>query len=714
MLRHLYKTLIISIMCGSLSIMNMTAFAQEAGTTSSSTSSGMTKATPSNAVTRDANGVYKKTESHDFKGTKGSEDNALNIITMLAVGVIGTKLLMYKKWTMDMSVVAAASAAYIIAEIMNIMNLKKQINDMHVDVTRSSDGKMDQTQIETLQKLRESYEKVKASVKTRKMLQLGAAAIFAGATAVAAYQRLTEEGQLASCEAAMLEAQAQLTGCLASSTIAPSEAAACTKSQTEITTLQSLVPKIKVGSEKISPSLANEYMVEPMQKTAETTTAIPGTGGIAAHAKGLVQTACSTYYATKTMNKAVGNPVQAVSNSQYQNVFEKQLYSQMSAPSLIIPKSRTLAEKFLDGIFPRAEAGMMSMLGLGAGAAAAFFTAQTAIGRKIDMYMYTPGGRIIAWGIMTGAALLGAQASQSEIDKIDENIKKIDKILADLNALQKGIKANTFNEQQLKMAGFNGSFSTELQLNPNTKVKTDCLSNGSNGSCASLESQIKEMPGFAGLPDAFKSIASQSAKIGDGLSGANSISGSTLSGVNNMAGNANAISRLAKNVKSKLNDQLAKNGKSKIDFDKEEKKLMGDLKNDVSKALRGKGMDGGGFLASAGMSGMAEAHAKAAAATSTAAVKKSLSSGFGSGAPAAPASGNKDKEFSLDFKEEEGVADAGFAAAGDGSGAAKEEVYDIGQNDINTNSNESIFQMISNRYIKSGYPKLLEEEPVKN
>lgn len=710
MLRHLYKTLIISIMCGSLSIMNMTAFAQEAGTTSSS--SNMTKAKPNNAVTRDANGVYKKTESHDFKGTKGSEDNALNIITMLAVGVIGTKLLMYKKWTMDMSVVAAASAAYIIAEIMNIMNLKKQISDMHVDLTKSSDGKIDQAQIETLQKLRESYEKVKSSVKTRKMLQMGAAAIFAGATAVAAYQRLTEEGQLASCEAAMLQAQTELTTCLSSSTIAPSEATACTKAQGEVTTLQGLVPKIKVGSEKISPSLATEWLVEPMQKTAETVTASPGVGGFAAHAKGLVQTACSTYYATKTMNKAVGNPIQAVSGMEKQNVLEKQLYSQMSSPTLIIPKSKTLAEKFLDGIFPRAEAGMLSMLGLGAGAAAAFFSAQTAIGRKIDMYMYTPGGRIIAWGIMTGAALLGAQASQSEIDKIDENLKKIDKILADLNALQKGVKANTFNEQQLKMAGFNGNFSTDLELNPNANVKTDCLSNGSNGSCASLESQLKEMPGFAGLPDSFKSIASQSAKIGDGLSGTNGVGGSTLSGISNMAGKQNAISKLANNVKSKLNDQLAKNGKGKIDFDKEEKKLMGDLKNDVSKALRGKNMSGGEFLASSGMSGMADSHAKAVAATAS--VKKSLSSGFGSGAGAsAPPAGNKDKEFSLDFKEE-GVAEAGFVAAGDANSPAAEAQYDVGQNDINTNSNESIFQMISNRYIKSGYPKLLEEEPVKN
>ena len=62
----------------------------------------------------------------------------------------------------------------------------------------------------------------------------------------------------------------------------------------------------------------------------------------------------------------------------------------------------------------------------------------------------------------------------------------------------------------------------------------------------------------------------------------------------------------------------------------------------------------------------------------------------------------------LDFKE------AQAANAGSASGAGKEDKFNIGTNDINTHSGESIFQVISDRYIKSGYSKLFEVIPEKN
>jgi|GEM_PF-760787 len=729
MLRHLYKTLIISIMCGSLTIMDMNAFAQarwgnadsnsaeSSRSNTKSSSGGMTSATPSNPVTRDANGVYKKTDTHSFEGTKGKEDNALHIITMLAVGFIGTRLLMYKKWTTDMSMVAVASVAYIGAEIINIMNLKKQISDMHVDLTKSSDGKIDQAQIETLQKLRESYEKVKASIKTRKMLQMGAAAIYVAAAGVAAYLRLTEEGQLASCTAGIASATEKLTVCAdsaASTGVGVTEAANCTACAASLAHLQSSLATAKAKDEIPAPSLTKASMGEVQDAANQAQAEIPCTGVIATGIKtSFVTPACTTYILNKKLNKGFGNAfVDTASNDLKVPGLDKIFYVQSGLiPHMSIDPTihqRNALQKALDLLFPRAEAGLPAMLGLGVGAVAAFAASKFAIGAKIDMYMYTPGGRIIAWGIMAAAAMLGAKASQDEMDKIDDHIKKIDKILAEMNALQKGIQANNVNEQQIKLAGFNANTMSDVSLSGNPAVKTDCLSNGSNGACASLENQLVSMPGFANLPDSFKSIASQTAKIGEGLSGTNVISGSTLSSLGNIGGKANAISRLTDNVKNKLNGTLAKNGKGQIDFDKEEKKLTDQLKNETLKAFKSKGYSTGDFIKNAGLSNAVEAKAKSSIASSG-----SKKPAFGGAVAVPSAAQKKDKSFDLDFKESGAeVGIAGAEGAG-GAQASAEEKYDIGQNDINTNSNESIFEMISNRYIKSGYPKLLEEEAVK-
>ncbi|MBY0413192.1 MAG: hypothetical protein K2Q18_03460, partial [Bdellovibrionales bacterium] len=63
--------------------------------------------------------------------------------------------------------------------------------------------------------------------------------------------------------------------------------------------------------------------------------------------------------------------------------------------------------------------------------------------------------------------------------------------------------------------------------------------------------------------------------------------------------------------------------------------------------------------------------------------------------------------FKLDFKDS-GMGDLAMANTGAGSAAAPE--YEMNVNDIGKEDGPSIFEVISNRYLKSGYPKLLEVE----
>lgn len=719
MLNFLYKTLLIALISGSLTTMNLAAYAQEAAASSSATAQ-MSKS-DSSGLTRDADGVLKKTETHKFEGTK--EDGALQIITMLAVGVIGTKLLMYKKWTLDMSVVAAASAAYIAAEIINIMNLKNQLSDMDVQVTKRSDGKMDQAQIETIEKLKESYEKVKKSVKTRKTLQLGAAAIFAGAAGIAAYQRYFDELNFSSCEAGILQAQAELATCVidqnalatAAATAGASypflkQAAECGACSTTLGTLATELVATKTKSEVPGPSLTKATIVVPKDGADETLTVTPCAGIVDNGIKSTkVVPACTTYINGKKLNQAYGAFAEVAGGSDTRKGFslEKMLFvnaaDQLPKRMSVDPSiaSRSFLQKMMDTVFPRAEAGMMAMLGLGVGAAASFFLAKTTVSQTIDKYLFTPGGRIVAWGILAAAALLGAKASQGEIDKIDGHLARIDQMLKDMNTLKSGIKSNNVNEQQIKLAAFKANQQQDIPLTTNNNEKTDCLLASGGGSCTPLSDTIKAMPGFTNLPDSFKSIASQSAQLGDGLSGTNSISGSTLTSAASLANKHAAIAKLGNSIKNKINDKLSKAGKQKIDFDKEEKGLWNQLKAQTSKALQSKGMSGGAFLSGTGISPISTSAAIAA----TPAYKPKIAPAVAAVAPAS--SESKDKDFSLDFNESPGYA------SGAGGSDAKEPTFDIGSNDINTDSGESIFQVISNRYIKSGYPKLLDEIPVK-
>jgi hypothetical protein len=703
MKKILLKSFVVSVLSGSLIMLNMTALAE-------TTNSNMVKAT-SSGYTRDSNGVMTKTETQRFEGSDKNGDSAIQTITMLAVGFVGVRLMSYKKWTTDMMVVAAASAAYIAANVANILNLKKQIKDMELQLSKRSDGKIDQTQIETLQKLRESYEAAKKSLQTTKSLQMAAAAIFAGATAVAAYQRLTEDGQKMSCEFAITNAQTELAKCAASSGIAASEAASCSLCNAQLTDFGTgiaaageTLPPLPTSS--VQKAMAN--MPKDAKLEAQANLVCSGAMANAIKMKSIPH-ACSTYLATKKADTAWTDVL--VSNLNFNSSTIKMLIAKATGVNVKITggvtnlpenKIRSALSNSLDLFFPRAEAGWMPWLGLGAGAAAALAAAHFKMTKSIDEVIYTPGGRIIAWGIMTGAALLAANATQGEINKTEDHIQKIDQILKELNALAKGIKLDNIQEQQIRAIAPNTNTQQDLQLNLNTGLKTDCVSGSGSSNCASLAEAIKNLPDFANLPESFKSIATQSANIGNGLSGTNAISGSTLSSAGQMAAKQGAISSLASRVKAKINENLDKNGKPTIDFDKHEKNLWNQFKSETEKALQGKGTSSGAMLASLSVPSVSG---------SLGAIKKTSNTKLANGATpgiAQPKTVAKEKEFQFEFKEE-----PLNSVAGNLNGKT-EEKFDIGENDINTNSGESIFQMISNRYIKSAYPKLLEEIPVKN
>ncbi|MGZ3808259.1 MAG: hypothetical protein ACXVCE_09240 [Bacteriovorax sp.] len=704
MLKLLYKTILISFMSCSLMTMNLEAYAQDAAATA-----------PGSAV-----------GSHKFEAT--SNDNMISTITMLAVGAVGMKLLLYKKWTPDMMAAVTGSAVYILGEVANLAALKDQVKETTIEVTNGPDGKPDQTQIATLEKLKKSYQAVQKSGKIKKMLQMAAAAAFGVALGIAAWQSFTEAGRLATCEAAIATATPTLTSCAAvtgATGVGATEAAGCASCNLQLGAFSGLIKADLVDKIAPMPSLIDAAKAASKDSALDTANIAPCYGATAEGVKATVAGACTPYLQAKKLDYAFGEaPIALTVNNT--NWLNKMLFNgvelannKMSIDPTIAP--RNFLQKMLDIFIPRAEAGIMSMLGLGAGAAAIFFTTQTTFGKMIDTYMFNSKKRMIVWGVMTVAAMAGAMATQSEMDKVDGNIKKIDQILADLHALQSGVALSNATPgtgtnavaPSVPQGSIADPLSTQYQSTPlssdassgsSSASKTDCLASAGNSNCTSVSDALKSAPGFADLPDSLKSSATQSAQLANGLGGTSSLSGSTLTSADSLANKQAAIAKIGNIIKKKINDALAKAGKPAIDFDKQEKSLWNQMKGQTDKALKSKGMSADSFLANTGISPSATTATVAAIPSN-----KPNTSGF-TGAAFAPTSTMRDdgKDLNGELKKNVDPLDAKGAEA-----ETKDEKFDIGANDIDTNSSDSIFQLISNRYLKSGYPKLFNKIPEK-
>lgn len=728
MLRHLYRTFIIAVISGSLLSYQTTALAQT-----------------STPITTDSKGVKSKTTSEKLDKIENSD--MLASIVMLATGVIAARLLMkYKPPTTDMMIAAAGGAAFIAGEVMSNMGFKAEMDEQTVQITKKSDGSVDQAQIEHLNKLKESYEKAKKTTETKKMLQMGAAAAFAAAAAMAGYMAYTEAAAVKACQTAITTGLSPNTSCpeevatrmeIDELSLLPdptgatkikigelaikaeAQGAACKKCAGELTQLQTLMTTIDGIRQSPGPSMKEKQAAETPQTKAKTLAGALCIGAAPVSpspqaAKTPVGTACQKALTLESINQIYAYDPASKEGLFSQNLMLNQiLYGSMpqkiSYSEFQSPTPESMLEKMFGYIVPSAEAGWLPLLGLAGGAAiGAFGLTYMGLAVELDALLFVPSNRVIAWGTLAALSFMASRSSDNVIKKLDENIKKIDKILADMNALQKGINSSNLADQGIQVKGIGSAKGSIQSFSVDDKVKSQCMQSNDSSNCKSLADSLTGMPGFGNLPDSFKDIASQSARLGDGVSGTNGISGSTLANAESLANRQSAVAKLLKAQQEKLNAQLSAAGKPKVDFDKEQAKFLDRLKTAAKKGLDSKGVTPAGFLSSIGATPIDSKAAGLSDLGKKDTDKKASQLPVemeGGGAGVDDTSG-----LALDFKD----APAGeeFAANAVGKDSAGE--YDVKTDEINGENGPSLFEVISGRYLKSGYPKLLEVEPVKN
>lgn len=694
MLKHLYKTLLISVISGSLlTLQTTTAFAAATET--------------QGTVTTDDKGVITATKNYQFE--KISDQDMLTSITMLAGGFItGRMLASYRPLTTDVMIAGAGGVAFIAGEVISNVKFKGTIDEMTVEVQKKSDGTVNEAQIQRLQDLKKSYEEAKKTTKTKKTLQLAAAAAFGAAALTAGYYAMTETSTAGLCKATINLAKTALGTCSASGSVANPEAPGCGVCLAKIQAYEAAFLKYTTSRPVPASSLTKGAAMTPDETFLSTPTNFcfgqvgATVGGVAAK----MQTSCGGAMGVHIKNQVEANIADLTKGfTSHEGLINKYLGGSAGLISYDQFQSRepSYFEKGLDLLFPRAEAGWLPLLGLGASTAASFFLITGTTAMELDLMMFVPANRAIAFGVLAGLAYMASRSSDNVIKKIDENISKIDTILADLAKLAKGVKAQNLATQTIDMKTIKPGSNTYSPYSTSGNAKTPCMTSNSSANCEALSSKLTNMPGFANLPESLKNIANQSVGLADQLSGSSGVSGSTISSAESLGNKQNAISKALK----AQNEKLSKIAGAKNSPSKKEEKLLNGMRARVRSALQKNGMTATGFMGSVGATPIDSSLAKNAAEEGAGGKSEALAQDLLAGGPAP----EKDESLKLDFKEDSPAL--GLADSSGGSSSSGDQ-YDVKTDEIAGDNGPSIFELISRRYIKSGYPKLLEEEPTKN
>ena len=721
MLKLFYKTIFVSLLCCSLLMLDFS-------------SKGL---------------LFNSAHAESVKTEKINDADLMGTLTMTVVGTLASRMYTYKMTT-DIMLAAAGGAAFIAGEVLAFIGLKDVMKGMEQEITRDKKGNINKEQIEALERLKKSYEEAKKTAETKKMLQMAAAAAFAAAGVMAYTMAAGDMAALTTCTTGITTAlgamkaltttcQAQVapgpymnpvfekgTACLAAiATCSPLIGTYKTAVMTHETTRQATTPS--------APGLASVTGQEAgltAQLTAMKGACTLETTPIATAMSG----ACTPLVPTNQKGESGGAGLKAGFQKQIPPVFRKHLLQNQFDQKLYTKvleqkksKLYNLFETTLGLFFPKAEAALFSMMGIASSAAITYLLATSAtLGPTIDFFMLIPQKRAIVWGILAGLTFAATSATNNVISQIDANISKIDAILNGMYSMANGAVANqtigkptnALTSKPLKKLNFSDTDYGEVDLNKGAGESLPCYTGSNPKNCKSFTETVSKDASFQGLNIDSQKQLNGILSTADGVNGTSKISGATLRGASAMASSANAL-RTALNSARKKNDEALKNAKSVFNNDEQTKKLSGLL----DKAMR---------------DGLKKANSNPSAMLSTMYGGKGA---IGSGStPAEDAEKSKLAAEALkgaganvvDINASSGEgADLGITGLEDGSngqmtpeelaklneqnaalvGKATIDEYDL-KNDITNDSTTSIFDLITNRYQKSGYPRLFKiKEP---
>ncbi len=733
MLKLLYKTLLVSVLSGSLLLLDFSY---------------------KGAMIDSAMAESVKTE-------KITDKDLMGTLTMTVVGVLAKRMYTYKP-TVDIMLAAAGGAIFLAGEVLAFIGLKDVLKGMEEQITRDKAGNVNKEQIESIERLKKTYEEAKKTANQKKMLQMAAAAAFAAA-AVAAYTMAAGDlAALTTCTAgigtglglskavaAICQGYASNPASAAKAPPCYAELAACTAS---ITTYQQTVMSYEMGRQSVGPSV-------PLLTKAVATEAalgvqlntIPVVCLTDSKIMAIPVKACTPLVPNNIKGESSGLMVveanAAVTYKALPAIYKKMFANekefielakkgQSNAPT---KSSDGMLSKITDFLFPQAHAALFSAMGIASSLAISYILATSAtIGPAIDMYMLIPQHRAIVWGILSALTFAATTSTNNVIAQIESNIKKIDEILKSMYSMADGATGTNLAANTLPPT----ASPTQSTLKPAINTAANAvnyeaidLSNGVNGTlpcgtgeegqkCKPFEEVVKDLPSYEGLNAESQLQLSSIMKTASGMSGTSNISAATLSNASKLAAQSNALKSAMDKAKAASAASLKKAG-SNLNLDAESKKLSDQMEKAINDNLKKSNIDAAGMVAnmSGGRFNSGSATASSNNSASEAAAKKAEAEALAAalarakGAAGANAinlnSGTSDKmELGLtgvDNGSDGKMSASELAAYNEASKKAVGNIdeYDI-KNDISKDTGANIFELISNRYQQSGYPRLFK------
>lgn len=681
---------------------------------------------------------YKGIETKKVYAEEIKDSNMYATLTMSATGLIASRLFTYPKLTPDMIAAAVGGAAFIAGEIAAYMQFRDQLKDFEMEIVRDDQGNIDNKQIETIEKLLQSYEKGKETAETKKTLQQAAAAAFAVAAALAAYQAATDESTQTACLTGLNSAiSAGMTACTAAwqtqcaaecagttvgyaacvaGCVSAGVAADCTPCETALNLKLSNIMSIIAGRETPSPSMAAMTSLLTLKSTVTANDAASCNG---VHSPATMKTmsisSCTPYLTTPYINLG-GGMIKLLGQSK---------------PNHLIPNS--LIVFLINQIIKESSASTfsapLSAMGIASSVAVAFVMANSlTLSNFVDLNVLIPKRRMFIWAALAATSFMASTATDNVIQKIEANIQKIKSILARMYQLHPGSFAN----KPYLVDALKGKLTpikkiTEVAINnvdangkiiEGTKGKLPCVMGEANGKCADVEAAMQKMDGFNSLPAELKNETKGVMDLGKALNGADKISSGALDAAGKLANKANAISDRAKAQRKRLQDVLNsrkdKNGKSpNYNFEKNTDDLRKAIFKDIDKNMKKKGLTEASV---ASMFGSEMAATLAAEANGKNKDNKGNVVDL-SGAQGAKPTEDPNKDLaSMDLAAEDvaGISADELTDAAGATGEAKDmtEEYDLSSN-VHTDPEVNIFDIISKRYMSTGYKRLLQRKNMK-
>jgi hypothetical protein len=735
MLKFFYKVILVSLMSGSLMLMDFSFNGIGLQMASAQSTQNMNSA-PSNEI---------RTETLTT-GVKSSSD-IFATLAMTAVGTLASRLYKYKMTT-DIMLAAAGGALFIGGEIVSFASLDSKLKEMETLITRDKVGNINQEQIKHLERLKQSYEEAIKTAGTKKKLQLAAAAAFAAAGVTAFTMATTEMAALTTCNTGIVAALATLKTEAAACSALTVGAAAClapvTACATGITSYHSTLMAYELTRQSVAPSAPTFSAVTTQGAAAEAQLKglIPLCIAHAAAANASLQPTCTPLmpmeFLDASMTPVPGGLMDVVPNMVKNNLHPtlKKYFSSAETKTTIQALAKpSFLEKTLNLFFPQADAALFSAMGLLSSAAVTYVLATSAtLGVELDFFMLNPKNRTYVWAGLAATTALATTATDNQVKQIQENIAKIDKILNEMNtSLANG--TNTGNTPNPANTSIGVKIAKPTPLSPAAlkyqdiklsdthrgDLSTPCYTGDDVKKCKSFQNVLKDSAGYNNLNDQSQLELGNIAKVADGVNGTSTITSGTLEGAANLGSSSNALrSSLAKLQKESL-EKLKKSG-GKDDSTLLTKRFNDGLEKSVNAGLKKSNSTQDKMYSSMyGGSGSSAVAGSADQKKLAEETKKDVNIGGGNVAAgtfelnATPSGANLGLGLGKDSAE---IAGSDLSASAENAnGSVPIDDYDL-KNDISNNPETSIFELISNRYQKSGYPRLLklkENQPsVKN